>query len=127
MKKKHWLELGMGVTLAGLAMACGGGGGGGANVADSNNNANNLQKTGTFIDSSVEGITYTSPSLSGTTDASGTFHYVEGETVTFSIGGLVLGSTQGSEMVTPADLLGVDKNSYRHFSSQYAQITSNLR
>jgi len=58
---------------------------------------------GFFIDSGVEGLTYTaSPSgLTGTTDADGRYEYNAGDTITFSIGSIVLGSSAGSEYVTP--------------------------
>ena len=105
MGNKYWLDLGLGVITVGFAIACGGGGGSSGSGTQAN-----LEKvsTGTFIDSSVEGITYTSGNLSGVTDASGTFYYVPGEMVSFSIGGLSLGEVPGSDMVTPADLLGLD-------------------
>ena len=41
--------------------------------------------TGRFLDSAVEGIDYTSGSVSGTTDSSGTFQYTQGQTVSFSV------------------------------------------
>lgn len=108
MECKNWLKLGTGLTLAGLAIACGGGGSSGE--AGSNNNSQKVS-TGTFVDASVQGITYQSGNLTGVTDASGTFYYLPGESVTFSIGGLYLGEATGSDMVTPADLLGVERTS----------------
>ena len=60
---------------------------------------------GVFIDSAVEGITYTTPTRSGTTDSSGTFVYLFGELVTFSIGGITLGSAAGQPQLTPIDLV----------------------
>jgi len=58
---------------------------------------------GFFIDSGVEGLTYiASPSgLAGTTDADGRYEYNAGDTITFSIGSIELGSSAGSEYVTP--------------------------
>jgi hypothetical protein len=39
------------------------------------------------------------------TDKSGTFNYKKGETVTFSLGGVVIGSVQGAQLITPVDLV----------------------
>jgi Tol biopolymer transport system component len=63
------------------------------------------EKQGVFIDSAVEGVTYTTPTLSGTTDSDGTFVYLFGEVVTFSIGGITLGSAVGQPQLTPIDLV----------------------
>ena len=61
--------------------------------------------SGEFVDSAVSGLSYRTDALSGTTDANGTFAYFPGETVTFSLGGIVLGSTQGQATLTPVDLV----------------------
>lgn len=62
-------------------------------------------QTGFFIDSAVEGLAYSSDSTSGTTGADGSFEYVEGESITFSIGGLTIGSAIGSTYITPISLV----------------------
>lgn len=63
--------------------------------------------TGVFY--GVEGLTYETPSDSGVTNNKGEFKYRPGEIVTFSVGGLVLGSAPGGERLTPAHLvLGVN-------------------
>lgn len=62
--------------------------------------------TGVFVDAPVEGLNYTSGSISGTTDASGRFLYAPGESVTFSVGGIALPTVAGAAMVTPVDLVG---------------------
>ena len=55
--------------------------------------------SGTFVDGVVEGAMYTTSSgLTGTTNASGAFSYREGDTVTFMVGDVVVGSA------TPEDL-----------------------
>ena len=82
--------------------ACGGSGGSSSQSTSSNN------KTGTFIDSPVMGLSYSSPSHSGLTNSAGEFTYTEGETVSFSLGGIALGSSIASEVVTPLDLLGAE-------------------
>ena len=82
--------------------ACGGSGGSSSQSTSSNS------KTGTFIDSPVMGLSYSSPSHSGLTNSAGEFTYTEGETVSFSLGGIALGSSIASEVVTPLDLLGAE-------------------
>jgi len=65
---------------------------------------------GVFIDGPVGGINYTTPTVKGVTKADGEFEYQAGETVTFSIGGLMLGSTAGKPVVTPLDIVADAKN-----------------
>jgi len=64
--------------------------------------------SGIFVDSPVQGLTYETPSQSGQTDENGTFTYREGETITFSVGSVVLGSAIGHEILTPLDLFPMD-------------------
>jgi len=87
---------------AALALsACGGGGG-----SDTPTAAVGAQ-TGVFVDSAVEGLSYeTSSGVKGTTDAQGHFKYNEGDTVTFKIGGVTLGSGKATGTVTPAGIAG---------------------
>ncbi|QDL53165.1 cyanophycinase [Rhodoferax aquaticus] len=80
--------------------ACGGGGGG--NTTTTSTSA----LTGQFIDAAVGNVDYeTSSGLRGTTDANGNFRYNPGDTVTFRIGGLTLGSGPASGTVTPLDMV----------------------
>ena len=65
---------------------------------------------GVFIDGPVGGINYSTPTFKGVTNAEGVFEYRAGETVTFSIGGLTLGSTTGKPVVTPMDIVPDAKN-----------------
>ena len=53
----------------------------------------------------VQGLEYGSPTMAGITNEKGEFEYREGEAVTFSIGGIVLGSALGDELLTPAHLV----------------------
>lgn len=80
-----------------LLSACSSGGG--------NSPDNNATQSGVFIDSPVEGLSYASATLNGTTDADGTFSYETNETVTFSIGDITLGSTSGAAVITPVDMV----------------------
>jgi len=63
------------------------------------------QRHGIFVDSAVEGITYKTETTSGQTDSLGRFTYELGETVTFSIGGVILGTTKVRPAITPVDLV----------------------
>lgn len=63
----------------------------------------NAVLTGVFY--SVEGLTYETQTVSGTTNARGEFTYRPGETVRFSVGDLVLGSAPGNQRVTSAHLV----------------------
>ncbi len=83
------------VSLLGLA-ACGGGGGSGGSVTTA---------SGVFKDSNVSGMSYTSGGQIGTTGTDGSFTYEVGQAVTFSIGGVTIGSTTGQSVVTPVDLI----------------------
>ena len=61
--------------------------------------------TGRFLDSAVEGIDYTSGSVSGTTDSLGSFQDIEGQTVSFSLGYVAIGSGTPGEVMTLVDLV----------------------
>ena len=78
-----------------LVSSCNGGGGG-ANLSPAT-------FTGVFLDSPVEGMTYQSGSNApGTTDANGTFVYTPGEMLTFSVGGVEVGTLpNGAAVITP--------------------------
>ena len=60
--------------------------------------------TGRFVDSPVSGLQYATASQSGVTDANGSFSYLAGEQVTFSIGDINFPATQASATVTPLNL-----------------------
>ena len=90
---KTKLNMVLASALATALSACGGGGGG-SNTA-----------TGIFKDSNVGGMTYTSGSITGVTGADGSFTYERGQPVTFSLGGVVIGTADGKEVVTPVDLV----------------------
>ncbi len=63
------------------------------------------QATGVFMDSIVSGLDYRgAQTLAGRTDAAGQFNYKPGDTLTFSIGNLVLGSAAGAATVTPLSI-----------------------
>lgn len=59
---------------------------------------------GVFYDDPVQGLEYETQTISGVTNKKGEFEYRPGETVTFSVGGLVIGAAPGDNRVTPAHL-----------------------
>lgn len=61
-------------------------------------------KTGIFVDSPVSGLRYETETYSGFTDENGKYNYEEGETVTFYIGDIKLGSAKASEELTPLSI-----------------------
>ena len=71
--------------------------------------------TGYYYDSRVSGIDYETSldgevirtGVTGENDDPGRFLFIEGATVSFSLGGTVLGETDAKERVTPFDLAGV--------------------
>ncbi|MEM7218522.1 MAG: hypothetical protein AAF515_09170 [Pseudomonadota bacterium] len=72
--------------------ACGGGG--------------PAERTGSLLRGAV-GIAYTTPTRSGVTDANGGFKYLDGETVSFAIGAIDLGSAPAAAELDLFDLSGV--------------------
>jgi len=83
--------------------ACSGGSSSTATGADGSGSPNLL--TGVFLDAPVAGLNYQTATMSGSTDVDGTFMYHEGESVTFSIGDVMLGSAPGDHIMTPIDLV----------------------
>ncbi len=89
-----------------LLSACGGG------SSSPSSSSSSASLTGVFVDAPVAGLSYqTSSGVSGTTDSQGRFNYAAGDTVTFSVGGLTLGSAQptvtsaGNATITPVDIV----------------------
>lgn len=62
-------------------------------------------RTGVFIDSAVTGLDYQgSRTAAGLTDEQGQFSYRDGETISFAIGDLALGSAVGAATLTPLSI-----------------------
>ncbi|OQW98806.1 MAG: hypothetical protein BWK73_51790 [Thiothrix lacustris] len=90
------------VSSLALLSACGGGSSGTAATDTSSTAASTTTttddtpdtsvKTGVFIDAPVKGLTYKTATQSGVTNDKGEFKYITGETVTFSLDGVALGS-----------------------------------
>lgn len=89
-----------------LLVACGGGSG--SNSGGNTSNPPTIPQTaeGRFIDTVVEGLSFTSGDQVGITDSEGTFTYEVGQNVTFSVSAVDIGSVAGSGIITPLDLTG---------------------
>lgn len=61
--------------------------------------------TGYLKDSNVSGLKYVSGNQSGTTGVDGSFRYEVGKKVTFSLGGVTVGTATGKKVVTPVDFV----------------------
>ncbi|MBF0172644.1 MAG: hypothetical protein HQL83_04245 [Magnetococcales bacterium] len=92
------------LCLSTLANGCGGGGDSGSASTAASPPAEVL--VGKFLDGPTDGLNYrTSGNDSGATDAKGQFTYVSGESISFYLGGLPLGSTSARGVITPIDLV----------------------
>ncbi len=61
---------------------------------------------GRLVDGPVQGVSYTSGSVSGVTGADGEFRYEAGKTIRFSIGSIALGeAVTAKALMTPLDLV----------------------
>ena len=68
-------------------------------------------QTGVLLDSAVAGIHYKTATQQGVTNAQGEFKYLAGESVVFSMGGIVLGDGQGTNKLLLKQLnKGMDNN-----------------
>ncbi len=90
-KTKTWL-LGAGTAALLMLSGCG--------SSDSS-----TSQTGVFQDSAVDGLQYRTASHSGTTQNGGKFTYINGETVSFYLGDLLLGAAAGKANMTPLDIV----------------------
>lgn len=110
-------------AILGLSLiGCGGSGGSSSGDTTPTELATN---TGAFVDSPVEGLQYSTTTLSGNTDNQGRFQYKDGETVTFKIGNLELGSAKGGKLMTPLTLTG--ENDLNNISSKVTNIARILQ
>lgn len=70
--------------------------------------------SGVFVDSAVQGLNYETATQSGKTDEQGRYSYVDGETVTFSIGDITFPAVMAKAMLSPLDVFEVtDVNDIR--------------
>lgn len=93
---------------------------GGGNGSDSTTDSTTTSTTtsGVFIDAEVEGLSYTTDSgITGTTDVNGTYTFIPGENVSFSVGGVNLGTVPGAPVCTPFDFAAASTNIARFIQS----------
>lgn len=98
--KKNSLALSLFTAI--FLVGCGGGGGSSSSTSGSTQTSTTI--TGKFIDAPVEGVSYKCGVLSGITDSNGNFTCNRGDTVTFNIGNLTLGSFPAQSVITPLHL-----------------------
>ncbi len=106
-KKNTLLRALIAAGLTSGLVACGGGDSSDSGGGENPTPPSGSELTGQFVDSPVGGLEYTR-SNSGTeiflTNDNGEFNYQKDETVTFKVGQLTLGSTQGNALISPRDL-----------------------
>ena len=71
-----------------------------------------IASVGVFIDSPVSGLSYSAPTFTGLTNDKGEFKYLPGESVTFLVGDIVLGSEKGAPIITPLSLVPDATNAF---------------
>lgn len=109
-------------VIAVLALASCGEGGGGGNKASSTIPAT---YRGQFVDANVAGLNWQTATRTGTTDANGYFEYdTQGETVTFSINNVQLGTVNADQTVHVFDL---EQSQYDQSSNKGARIAQLLQ
>lgn len=101
-------KYGFTLTAAVLLAACGGGDNTPTNTNTNTPPTNTNLRSGILTDAPVGGVSYsTTPSgRTGTTDANGTYQFNDGDSVTFTLGTLTLGTVPATGIVTPTELAG---------------------
>lgn len=101
------------IILSSVSLLLTGCGGGDSSTSDADS-ALTTTKIGQFIDAPVANIEYQTASHSGVTDIDGRFEYLPGETVTFRIGNITLGSALASSTVTPLNIANTSDSNDSH-------------
>jgi len=95
------------VAACAALFACGGGtSGGSASTVTPADPPVGSVAVGSFVSPPVAGLAYESGSQHGVTDVNGNFSYIVGSQVTFKVGDIVLGSAEGTGVITPISLAG---------------------
>lgn len=87
------------------------GSGSSSNVADNNTpdpDDTPVALTGVFVDGPVENLRFETTTQSGFTNANGEFLYLEGETVSFYVGDILIGDAMSAPTLSPFDLVGIE-------------------
>lgn len=107
-------------TVALLTSGCG----------DDGENPEAAELSGVFQAGGVAGLRYETPTRSGLTDSGGSFKYLAGESVSFSVGGIDLGHAPGAAQITPFTLAGLTppttEPSLRRELDRASRTTSNF-
>lgn len=93
-------------TLCSSIIGCGGG----SSDSENDNSNDNAVLIGIFVDSAVEGASYSTATQSGTTNAQGQFNYMVGEQVTFSVGDAQLPAVNAAPQVSPVEMAANSSN-----------------
>jgi hypothetical protein len=94
------------VVTSALLAACGGGGGG---ADDTPASSSPPPLSGTNVDFSMSGVSYSTPTVSGTTSSTGGYTYrcnPSCETVTFAVGPITIGTATGASSLSIKDFQG---------------------
>ena len=102
MKPRKAVSIIIGYGLALSLLACGGESG---FIPAANSPQAIITHQGLFIDSAVEGLSYSSSTHRGRTTTSGMFLYSDDTVITFSIGDITLGQATGAPIVSPLDFI----------------------
>lgn len=86
------------ICIGGAILLCGCGG-----ESSTAENGDTLV-TGQFLDTAVAGLSYQTETQSGVTNLFGEYSYIEGESVTFSIGDLIFPAVTAAKEVTPVSM-----------------------
>ncbi|MBC3877999.1 esterase-like activity of phytase family protein [Undibacterium sp. FT79W] len=92
------------LTASALVAACGG--------SDTTSTATPapVAQSGVFLDAAVEGLDYTSGTAKGTTQVDGGFSCNSGDSMSFSVGGISLGSAPCAAVITPLSLANLSNS-----------------
>jgi len=94
----HWKIQVAAIVAVGWLMGCGGGSGDGKPAP--------TELSG-VLHSKIQGVNFRTATRSGKTDADGKFKYLPGESITFSVGGIELGSAAGASNISLFTLAGM--------------------
>lgn len=103
--------------LSSVALLLSGCGGGGETTGSSTSSTLTTTQIGQFLDAPVANVEYQTATHSGVTDDNGYFEYLPGETVTFRIGNITLGTTLASSTVTPLNIANTSDSSDSHVTN----------
>ncbi|MEE8056875.1 MAG: hypothetical protein V3T17_03420 [Pseudomonadales bacterium] len=90
-------------SCAAFLSACGGGGS--SDIWPTETGTSTGSNVGTFVDSAVKNIAFSTETLTGRTDEFGNFLYLDNENVTFSIGNIKFPTIAAKGTVTPQDMV----------------------